>query len=102
MIALLDAASFLRDVPDSHPDIVALEAAGCFRDGAFDPGPEGARLIRDWRISDESTGGPQELLSALAAAVTRTTTVSTSAGMAATMAAFPRFGREIRRGTGVR
>ncbi len=88
MIALLDAASFLRDVPDSHPDIVALEQAGCFRDGAFDPGPEGARIIRDWRLAEDSAGGPRELLAALAAA--------------ALAPPVPRFGRELRRGAGVR
>ncbi|MGH3166119.1 MAG: hypothetical protein ACRDN0_09540 [Trebonia sp.] len=88
-IALLDAASFLRDVPDDHPDIVALEAAGCFRDGGFEPGADGARLVRNWRLADETTGDPQELLSALAA----------TAGIPV----LPRFSREFRRGrAGVR
>jgi hypothetical protein len=83
-IALLDAASFLRDVPDNHPDILALEAAGCFRDGEFEPGPEGTRLVRNWRLADEAPGDPRELLAALAA----------TAGVPAP----PRYGREFRRG----
>jgi hypothetical protein len=68
VIALLDAASYLRDVPDSDPDIVALERAGCFHGDTFDPGPVGAGIVRGWQLADEITGGPRDLLSALAAA----------------------------------
>ena len=42
VVSLLDAAGYLRDLPDDDPDLLALEAMGCFRDGAFNPGPEGA------------------------------------------------------------
>jgi hypothetical protein len=29
VVALLDAAAYLRDVPDDDPDLAALDAAGC-------------------------------------------------------------------------
>jgi hypothetical protein len=68
VVALIDAASYLRDVPDEDPDIVALEEAGCFKDGAFEPGPAGADIVRGWQLTDKTTAGPRDLLSALAAA----------------------------------
>lgn len=68
VVALLDAASYLRDVPDGDPDIVALDEAGCFSGGAFEPGPEGANIVRGWQLADKATAGPRDLLSALAAA----------------------------------
>jgi hypothetical protein len=68
VVSLLDAAVYLRDVPDDDPDIVALEAAGCFRGDAFDPGQEGAAIVREWQLADEPTGGPRDLLTALAQA----------------------------------
>jgi hypothetical protein len=72
VVSLLDAAAYLRDVPDHAPAVAALEAAGCFRGGAFDPGPEGAVIVRDWQLADEQSGGPEDLLTALAAAAGRT------------------------------
>ena len=39
VVSLLDAVAYLGDVPDDDPDIVTLDAAGCFRGEAFDPGP---------------------------------------------------------------
>lgn len=72
VVSLLDGAAYLRDVPDHDPDIRMLEAAGCFQGGIFDPGPEGAVIIRDWQLADKQTGGPEELLSALAKAADRT------------------------------
>lgn len=71
-MSLLDSAAYLRDVPDEHPDIRTLDAAGCFQGGLFDPGPEGAVIIRDWQLADNQTGGPEDLLSALAKAADRT------------------------------
>ena len=71
VVALLDAVAYLRDVPDDHPDLVALDAAGCFRDGIFDPGPAGAAIVREWQLADEPTGGPADLLAALALATPR-------------------------------
>jgi hypothetical protein len=68
VVALLDTAVYLQDVPDGHPDIAALDAAGCFRDGAFEPNREGGDIVRDWQLADESTAGPAELLTALARA----------------------------------
>jgi hypothetical protein len=72
VVSLLDAAGYLREVPDDHPDILTLDAADCFRGGVFDPGPEGAVVIRDWQLADEQSAGPEELLAALAAAADRT------------------------------
>ena len=72
VVSLLDTAGYLRDVPDDDPDIRALEAAGCFQGGAFDPGPEGAVIVRDWQLADKQTGTPEDLLSALAQAADRT------------------------------
>ena len=68
VVSLLDAAAYLRDVPDDDPDLVALDAAGCFRGDTFDPGPEGALIVRQWQLADEPTGGPRDLLAALALA----------------------------------
>jgi hypothetical protein len=72
VVSLLDAAAYLREVPDDHPDIVTLDAAGCFQGGIFDPGAEGAVVIRDWQLADEQSGAPDDLLSALAKAADRT------------------------------
>ena len=66
VVCLLDAAAYLQDVPDDHPGITALEKAGCFRGGTFDPGPQGAAIVRKWQLAGESTGGPAELLAELA------------------------------------
>ena len=66
VVSLLDAAGYLRDLPDSDPDLLALEAMGCFRGGVFDPGPEGAYIVRAWQLTDErSPAGPRELLTEL-------------------------------------
>jgi hypothetical protein len=60
VVALLDAAAYLRDIPDDDPDLLALQAAGCFVGGVFDPGPEGADIIRSWQLADEPTAGPRD------------------------------------------
>jgi hypothetical protein len=72
VVSLLDAAAYLCDIPDDDPAMRTLAGAGCFRGGAFDPGPEGAVIIRDWQLADEQTAGPADLLAALAAAADRT------------------------------
>ena len=71
VVSLLDAAAYLRDVPDDDPDIVTLDAAGCFRDGVFDPGPQGAIIVREWQLADEPSAGPADLLAQLARAAHR-------------------------------
>ena len=58
VVSLLDAAAYLGDVPDDDPDIVTLDTAGCFRGEAFDPGPEGALLVRQWQLA-ETTMDPR-------------------------------------------
>jgi hypothetical protein len=72
VVSLLDTVAYLSDMPDEAPVIAALEGAGCFRNGTFDPGPEGAVIARDWQLADEQSGGPEDLLSALAEAAART------------------------------
>ena len=58
VVSLLDAAAYLHDLPDDDPGIAALDAAGCFADGVFDPGPEGWIVVRDWQLADEPSAGP--------------------------------------------
>ena len=65
VVALLDAVAYLQDIPDHDPDMLALEAAGCFRGGVFDPGPEGADIIRGWQLADEPSADPRDLLAEL-------------------------------------
>jgi hypothetical protein len=72
VVSLLDTAAYLSEMSDDDPAIAALDAAGCFRGGTFDPGPEGAVIVRDWQLADQQSGGPEDLLAALAAAAGRT------------------------------
>ncbi len=65
VVSLLDAAAYLADLPEDDPDLLALEAMGCFGGGVFDPGPEGANIIREWQLADEWSAGPRELLAEL-------------------------------------
>jgi hypothetical protein len=65
VVSLLDAAAYVRDLPHDDPDLLALEARGCFAGGVFDPGPEGAYIIRGWQLADERSAGPCELLAEL-------------------------------------
>jgi hypothetical protein len=37
VVSLLDAAAYLPGIPEDDPDLLALQAMGCFRSGAFDP-----------------------------------------------------------------
>jgi hypothetical protein len=76
VVCLLDAVAYLRDVPDDDPDLQALEAAGCFRGNVFDPGPEGAVIVRTWQLADEPTAGPRDLLAELARAARRSSPVA--------------------------
>jgi hypothetical protein len=65
VVSLLDAAAYLQDIPEDDPDLLALQALGCFRSGAFDPGPEGAEIVKKWQLADEATAGPRDLLTEL-------------------------------------
>jgi hypothetical protein len=65
VVSLLDAAGYLERFPDDDPHIAALDAAGCFRGGAFDPGPEGWPVVTEWQLADQSTAGPADLLAEL-------------------------------------
>jgi hypothetical protein len=70
-VSLLDAAAYLRHLPDDDPAIAALDAAGCFANSVFDPGPEGWIIIRDWQLTDKASAGPADLLAQLAQAADR-------------------------------
>lgn len=64
-LALLDAACYVRALPDDDPLIVAVGEAGCFGpdgSGDFRPGAEAARLIDSWQ-----PGEPRDLLAAILA-----------------------------------
>jgi hypothetical protein len=71
VVSLLDAAGYLQGLRDDDPHIVALDAAGCFAGGIFDPGPEGWTIVREWQLADEATAGPEDLLAHLARAAGR-------------------------------
>jgi len=58
VVSLLDAAAYLRELPDDDPDLLALEATGCFRGGVFDPGPEGAHIVRGVAARRRTLGRP--------------------------------------------
>ena len=68
VVSLLDAAGYARALPDDDPAIVALDAAGCFTGGIFDPGPQGWTIVREWQLADEASAGPEDLLAQLAQA----------------------------------
>ena len=65
VVSLLDAAAYLQGIPEDDPDLLALEAMGCFHGGAFDPGPEGAEIVKKWQLADEASAGPRDLLTEL-------------------------------------
>jgi hypothetical protein len=68
VVSLLDAAGYARALPDDDAAIVALDAAGCFTGGIFDPGPQGWTIVREWQLADEASAGPEDLLAQLAQA----------------------------------
>jgi hypothetical protein len=71
VVSLLDAAAYLRHLPDDDPAIAALDAAGCFANSVFDPGPEGWIIIREWQLADKESAGPGDLLALLVRAADR-------------------------------
>jgi hypothetical protein len=72
VVSLLDAAAYLQGMPEDDPDLLALEAMGCFGGGDFDPGPEGAEIVKRWQLADEASAGPRDLLTELVRAANRT------------------------------
>jgi hypothetical protein len=68
VVSLIDAAGYVKVLPDDDPDLVALDAAGCFAGGLFDPGPEGWMIVRNWQLAEEASAGPEDLLAQLARA----------------------------------
>ncbi len=68
VVSLIDAAGYVHSLRDDDPDLAALDAAGCFVSGLFDPGPQGWAIVRDWQLAETATAGPEELLAQLAQA----------------------------------
>jgi hypothetical protein len=89
VVSLLDAAAYLRELPDDDPAIAALEAAGCFANSVFDPGPEGWIIIRDWQLADGASAGPADLLARLVHAAGRDGPRSHLASLAMPLAPSP-------------
>jgi hypothetical protein len=69
VVALLDAAACIAELPESHPNLEELERAGCFAGGVFNPGNAGLAVVRGWELADEPTGTEQDLLGALTVTV---------------------------------
>lgn len=70
-LALIDAAAYTRNLDDSDPSVLRLNAAGCFLHGRFCPGVEGEQMIKFWHYHKRVAGGPEELLNELAEAMER-------------------------------
>jgi hypothetical protein len=83
VVSLLDAAGYARGLPDDDPGITALDAAGCFTGGIFDPGPEGWAIVRGWQLADEASAGPEDLLAQLARAASHDGPAASHDGLAA-------------------
>jgi hypothetical protein len=83
VVSLLDAAGYLQNLPDDDPGITALEAAGCFRGGIFDPGPEGWTIVRQWQLADQASAGPEDLLAQLVRAASHNGPAASHDGPAA-------------------
>lgn len=66
VVALLDTAARLEEIPDGHPDVERLARAGCFRGGVFDPGEAGLAVVRGWELADQPSVPRQDLVAALA------------------------------------
>jgi hypothetical protein len=93
VVSLLDAAGYADGLPDDDPRITALDAAGCFTGGIFDPGPKGWDIVRKWQLADEASAGPEELLAQLARAASHDAPaahVASLAGSAAQAITIPR------------
>lgn len=78
VVSLLDAAAYLRDVPDDDPDLLALAAAGCFAGGLFDPGPQGADIVMHWQLAGEAPADPRDLLAELVRAAHQASPATTA------------------------
>ena len=68
VVSLLDAAGYAEGLPDDDPGIAALDAAGCFAGGIFDPGPAGWDIVRKWQLAAKASAGPEDLMAQLARA----------------------------------
>jgi hypothetical protein len=84
VVSLLDAAGYAEGLPDDDPGIAALDAAGCFAGGIFDPGPAGWDIVRKWQLAAKASAGPEDLLAQLARAATNDGPAATNDGRAAT------------------
>jgi hypothetical protein len=92
VVSLLDAAAYVQALPDDDPGLAALDDAGCFASGVFDPGPEGWLIVRDWQLAEEATAGPEDLLAQLAEAAHRDGPAAHRNGPAAHLGNLPESG----------
>jgi hypothetical protein len=93
VVSLLDAAGYAEGLPDDDPRITALDAAGCFAGGIFDPGPTGWDIVRKWQLAAKASAGPEDLLAQLARAASHdgpAAPPARSAGPTAQAIAIPR------------
>jgi hypothetical protein len=67
--ALLDAAAYVAALTDDDGALTLLARRGCFRGQVFDPGPKGVSITRWWQYRDVPHASPQDLITALTAAV---------------------------------
>jgi len=67
VLALIDAAAYIRELPADDPCVAALTVAGCFAGGSFAPSDAMRDFIRRWQFDLRWSAGPKDLLSALAA-----------------------------------
>jgi hypothetical protein len=82
VVSLLDAAGYAEGLPDDDPRITALDAAGCFAGGSFDPGPTGRDIVRKWQLAAQASAGPEDLLTQLARAASHDGPAAHLAGLA--------------------
>lgn len=67
VLALIDAAVYVRALPGDDPCVAALAMAGRFANGRFEPGTEARDFIRRWQFVELPSAGPRDLRGALAA-----------------------------------
>jgi hypothetical protein len=82
VVSLLDAAGYAEGLPDDDPGIAALDAAGCFAGGIFDPGPAGWDIVRKWQLAAKASAGPEDLLAQLAQAASHDGPAASRHGLA--------------------
>ena len=86
VVSLIDAAGYVQALRDDDPGLTALDAAGCFAGGVFDPGPDGWMIVREWQLAYQATAGPRTCWPSWSAPLAATAPASLAARPAATTA----------------